>query len=150
MSQNWQQLFTRKDSAQTHLCALCGRQGRCTNSIVIFERPISNWVVSRQNDAYCFWTRRKTSNALASAIYTRKVARQYDICWLKKELSMVHGTLHILLLFCLSRQKAEIFSICLIDDFEKTCKISAHSDKHFFTGYRSCKNVLECCEFSQN
>ena len=30
-----------------------------------------------------------------SAIYTRRVARQYAICWLKKELSMVHGTLHI-------------------------------------------------------
>ena len=54
VSQDWKQLFTGKDSAQTHLCALCGRQGRCTNSIVIFERPISNWVVSRQNDAYCF------------------------------------------------------------------------------------------------
>ena len=31
------------------------------------------------------------------AIYTRRVARQYGICWLKKELSMVHGTLHIFL-----------------------------------------------------
>ena len=30
-----------------------------------------------------------------SAIYTGRVARQYGICWLKKELSMVHGTLHI-------------------------------------------------------
>ena len=29
-----------------------------------------------------------------SAIYTGRVARQYSICWLKKELSMVHGTLH--------------------------------------------------------
>ena len=40
------------------------------------------------------------------AIYTRKVKTQYDISWLKKELSMVHGTLHIFLgikLFCLSR-----------------------------------------------
>ena len=26
------------------------------------------------------------------AIYTRRVKRQYGICWLKKELSMVHGT----------------------------------------------------------
>ena len=31
--------------------------------------------------------------------------------------------------FCLSRQKAEIFSICLIQDFAKSCKISAHLDK---------------------
>ena len=27
------------------------------------------------------------------AIYTGKDVRQYGICWLKKELSMVHGTL---------------------------------------------------------
>ena len=32
--------------------------------------------------------------ATARAIYTRRVARQYGICWLKEELSMVHGTLH--------------------------------------------------------
>ena len=35
-----------------------------------------------------------------------KVGRQGAICWLKKELSMVHGTLHIFLgikLFCLLR-----------------------------------------------
>ena len=38
------------------------RAQRKANSIVIFERPISNWVVSRQNDAYCFWTRK--TNAL--------------------------------------------------------------------------------------
>ena len=31
----------------------------------------------------------------SSAIYTRRVARQYGICWLKKELSMAHDTLHI-------------------------------------------------------
>ena len=40
------------------------------------------------------------------AIYTRRVARQYGICWSKKELSMVHGALHIFLgiiLFCWSR-----------------------------------------------
>ena len=50
------------------------------------------------------------------AYYKRSVARQYDICWLKKELSVVHGILYIFLAkkrFCLSRQKAEIFSICL-------------------------------------
>ena len=29
------------------------------------------------------------------AIYTRRVKRQYGIFWLKKELSMVHGKLHI-------------------------------------------------------
>ena len=33
----------------------------------------------------------------ARAIYTRRVARQYGICCLKKKLSMVHGTLHIFL-----------------------------------------------------
>ena len=31
----------------------------------------------------------------ASAIYTRRVARQYSICWSKKALSIVRGTLHI-------------------------------------------------------
>ena len=31
------------------------------------------------------------------AIYTRRVSRQYGICWPKKELSMVHGTIHIFL-----------------------------------------------------
>ena len=30
-----------------------------------------------------------------SAVYTRQVARQYGILWLKKEMSMVHGSLHI-------------------------------------------------------
>ena len=40
---------------------------------------------------------RKSKQQLIRAIYTRKVARQHSICWLKKELSMVHGTLHILL-----------------------------------------------------
>ena len=44
---------------------------------------------------------------LFRAIYTRRVARQYNICWLKKELSMVHGAIHTFFLrielFCLSR-----------------------------------------------
>ena len=46
------------------------------------------------------------ANNSGRVIYSRRVARQYGICWLKKELSMVHGTLHIFLgikLFCLSR-----------------------------------------------
>ena len=40
------------------------------------------------------------------AIYTRRVKIYYGIWWLKKELSMVHGTLQFFLgikLFCLSR-----------------------------------------------
>ena len=36
------------------------------------------------------------------------------------------------ILFCLSRQKAEIFSIILIQDFVKPHKISAHSDNFYF------------------
>ena len=45
-------------------------------------------------------------HAKCRAYYTRRVARQYDICWLKKELSVVHGILYIFLAkkrFCLSR-----------------------------------------------
>ena len=51
------------------------------------------------------------------SLWWGKLGRQGDICWLKKELVMVHGTLDILLgikLFCLSREKSEIFSISLI------------------------------------
>ena len=58
---------------------------------------------------------------------------QYDNCLPKKELFMVYGTLHIFLgikLFCLSRQKSEIFSISLID-FLKLKKISAHSNNFY-------------------
>ena len=59
------------------------------------------------------------------AIYTRRVKTYYGIWWLKKELFMVHAMVHFKLfieikLFCLSRQKAEIFSNCLIQDFVKT------------------------------
>ena len=34
-------------------------------------------------------------NGDTRAIYTTRVARQYGICWQKRELSMVHSTLHI-------------------------------------------------------
>ena len=46
-----------------------------------------------------------------------KLGRQGAICRFQKELSWRLGTIHIFLgikLFCLSRYKAEIFSICLI------------------------------------
>ena len=44
-----------------------------------------------------FWLFLLYFTGTTRAIYTRKVARQYGICWLKKELFMVHGTLHIFL-----------------------------------------------------
>ena len=48
----------------------------------------------------------EVDQVIFSAIYTRIVARQYGICWPKKELSIVHGTIHIfsrIKLFWLSR-----------------------------------------------
>ena len=46
----------------------------------------------------------------------------------------IHGTLHIFFrnksFLFVKIESCEIFSICLIEDFVKPCKISAHSDKH--------------------
>ena len=45
-------------------------------------------------------------------------------------------------LFCLSRQKAEIFNICLMKDFVTPYKNSAHSDNFYFPQK---KKSSECC-----
>ena len=56
-----------------------------------------------------------------TAIYTRRVARQYEICWLKKELSMVHGTLNILF-----RNKTVLFVKIEIWNFQLLFDLGFH------------------------
>ena len=68
-----------------------------------------------------------------SAIYSRRVGRQYGICWPKK--GTIYGTWYTSFFFrnktfLFVKIEAEIFSICLILNFMKTRKISAHSDIH--------------------
>ena len=53
---------------------------------------VGNWTLFREQKYVVMWV---FLVANVRAIYTRRVKRQYSICWLKKELSMVHGTLHI-------------------------------------------------------
>ena len=76
--------------------------------------------------------------------------RDNGICWPKKELSLVHGTLHIFLrikLFCLLRQNAEIFSISLIQDFVNLCKnfsLFRQTFRQLFSmGNKSCPNFTK-------
>jgi hypothetical protein len=66
-----------------------------------------------------------------SAIYTSRVVRQYGIFQLKEKLSWRLGTLQYFLgtkVFVCQYRKLKCFSICLIKDFVKPHKISAHSD----------------------
>ena len=94
----------------------------------------------------------KKGFGIASAIYTRRVARQYGICWLKKGLSWRLDTLHIFL-----RNKKNLFAKIEIWNFQhlfdlgfcEPYKMSAHSDniqvkfmKSMFYG--------EFCEVSWN
>ena len=79
--------------------------------------------------------------------------REYQKVQMKP--TMVHFKFFLgIKLFCLSRQKAEIFSISLIQDFVKPCKLSAHSDKHlddiFVQVIKSCPNQLKFCGVSRN
>ena len=43
----------------------------------------------------CIIWSKSHENLYFSVPYTRRVVRQYGICWLKKKLSIVHGKLHI-------------------------------------------------------
>ena len=83
-----------------------------------------------------------------SAIYPRRVARQYGICWLKKELSWRLGTLHIFFgnktfLFV----NIESWNFQHLWNLIKFQLIQKHSDNIFSMG---CLNELKFCEVSRN
>ena len=95
-------------------------------------------------------------NVIIRAIYTRRVVRQYGICWLKKELSMVHVTLHIFLgikLFLFVKIESWNFQQLFDEGFCETLQNFSTFRQifrwHFSRGNKSCPNELKICEVSQ-
>ena len=87
------------------------------------------------------------------AIYTRRVRRQYGICWLNKKLSLVHDTLHIFF-----RNKSFLFVKIESWNFQHLFDLGFHETlqnfssfrQHFFMGNKNSPNKLKFCEVSRN
>ena len=69
--------------------------------------------------------------------YTKRVARQYGICWLKKELSMVHGTLHIFF-----RNKTFLFVKIESWNFQHLFDLGFRETLQYFSLFRPSHNIL--------
>ena len=83
------------------------------------------------------------------AIYAK---RQYGICWLKKELSMVHGTLHICFriktFFCVKIENwnfQQLFDLGFRETFQNFSSFRQTFLQHFSMGIKSWLNELKFC-----
>ena len=119
---------------------------------LIIKRTPINLILVR---LWPFFPHTCLTHSLSRAIYTRRVARHYSICWLKKELSMVHGTLYIFFMnktfFCQDRKLK--FSASVLGFRETLQNFSSFRQKfrqHFSMGNKSCPNELKFCEVSRN
>ena len=78
------------------------------------------------------------------AIYTRRVKRQYGICWLKKKLSKVHGTLPIFF-----RNKTFLFDLGFRETLQNFSSFRQTCRRHFSMGKKNCPNELKFYEVSR-
>ena len=91
------------------------------------------------------------------AIYTRRVKIYYGIWWLKKELSMVHGTLQFffrnktfLFVKIESWNFQQLFDLGFRETLQNLSSFRPIFRQHFSRGNKSCLNELKFCEVSLN
>ena len=92
-----------------------------------------------------------------SVIYTRRVARQYGICWFQKELSWRLGTLHIfsgmktfLFVKIESWDFQHLFDFEFRETLQKLRSFKQHSENIFSIGIKSYLNELKSWKISRN